>query len=69
MLVHACVVLHNLFVENFYDIGWNDAHGFNMDKDNVEHTMFKRLSMVRENSVKSKNEYINNLVLHHHGDL
>lgn len=48
----ACVVLHNLLIQNFYDIEWNDAHGIDFDEDNVEHTMFKRLSMARENRVK-----------------
>lgn len=47
MLVHACAVLHNLLVENFYDIEWNDAHGINLDEDNVEHTMFKILNMAK----------------------
>jgi hypothetical protein len=52
MLVHACVVSHNFFIEFFNDIEWNDAHGINLDLDNVEYTMFKRLSMARENRVK-----------------
>jgi len=44
MWVCECAILHNLLIEDFCDIGWNDAFDFNLDEDNIEHIMFKRLS-------------------------
>jgi len=66
MWVCACAILHNLFIEDFCDIGWNDVFDFNLDEENIEHIPFKRLSRAWESKAKLKREYIKNVMLHYH---